>query len=1067
MTLGAIPQPKRKFLTGNLGELDADAGMLSLMRLSREYGPIYRLSFPGDRNVIFVSAQELVNELCDESRFDKRVHSSLGHIRDFAGDGLFTAHTQEPNWGKAHRILMPAFGPLAIREMFPEMSDVAEQLLLKWERFGENAVINVTDDMTRLTLDTIALCGFDTRFNSFYQNELHPFVGAMVDALEEAGARGSRLPLQTQLMLRTKGRYAGDVRLMNETVDAIIAERKADPTAGEKNDLLARMIKGRDPETGEGLSDENIRYQLVTFLIAGHETTSGLLSFTLYQLLKHPEMLALAQAEVDEVLAGQPLKVTDLPKLSYLEQVLKESLRLWPTAPAFGVYPHETTLLGGRYEVTPEDTLLVLLPSLHRDPQVWADPERFDPERFSPEAEAALPENAYKPFGNGQRACIGRPFALQEATLVLASVLQRFNLSMADPSYELEIKETLTLKPGGFGIRAKRRSDVRLAPRGAGDVLGIEQRSAKGLSASRLQGATKSQVSTASGGVPLLLLYGSESGSSEAFTQRIASDALAQGYTARISTLDEASGSLPEEGAVVIVTASYEGKPPANARKFVAWAESLQPGALSGVRYTVLGCGNRDWVRTYQRIPTLIDERLGAAGATRVKARGEADASGDFFGDFESWYEGLWPALGQALGQEVREGPSSKLAVEVLRGTRARILRQDDLRLGEIVENRELVDMTSPLARSKKHLEIRLPEGMTYRCGDYLSVLPTNPEEVVLRTLGRFNLGAEDQVIIHSAAGSQTALPTEQPVGVRELLLSYVELLQPATRGQLETLIAATRCPPEKKGLEGLLTDYDVAVLSRRVSVLELLERFGGCELSFADFLSMLPPLRPRQYSISSSPLWRADHCTLTVAVVDAPALSGQGQYRGVASSFLAQAQPGTRVPVGVRPSTTAFHPPQSLQRPLIMVCAGSGIAPFHGFLQERAALRASGQDVGPALLFFGCDHPDVDYLYRDELSAWEAEGVVSLRPAFSEGPDGDVRFVQHRLWQDRAEVERLFRQDARIFVCGDGRRMAPAVRETFVRIYEEATGSSAAVASAWADALERTSTRYVADVFA
>ncbi len=1059
--LAPIPQPKPKPLTGNVGDLEPHAGMQSLMRLSRQYGPIFRLSFPGGRSVIFVSSQELVDELCDTSRFDKRVHKALENIRDFAKDGLFTARTEEPNWGKAHRILMPAFGPLAIREMFPEMTDIAEQLLLKWERFGEQALINVTDDMTRLTLDTIALCGFDYRFNSFYQNEMHPFVGAMVDALAEAGARGARLPIQTQLMLMTQMRYQGDIRLMNEIVDSIIAERKADPVGAEKKDLLARMLAGRDPETGEGLSDENIRYQLVTFLIAGHETTSGLLSFTLYQLLKNPDVLQRLRQEVDDALQGRAAEVTDLPKLSYLDMVLKESLRLWPTAPAFGVYPFEKTVIGGKYEVTPYDTLIVLLPSLHRDPRVWqGDPERFDPERFSPEAEAALPENAYKPFGNGQRACIGRPFALQEAALVLAGIVQRFDLVMADPTYTLKIKETLTLKPEGFQIRAKRRSDVSFAPRHAAAPATLPTSPAT-LTASKPQALGDGTTT------PLLVLYGSESGSSEAFAQRIYSDAAAQGYAARLSTLDEASGALPKDGVVVIVTASYEGKPPANARQFVAWAERLEAGALSGVHYTVFGCGNRDWVRTYQRIPTLLDERLEAAGATRVRARGEGDASGDFFGDFEGWYDGLWHDLGAAFGQAVQEAASDTLSVEILRGTRPSILRQDELLLGEVVENRELVDVSSPLGRSKRHLEIRLPEGMTYRSGDYLAVLLTNPDETVTRVLKRFNFAADDQILIHKGASSLTPLPTEVPISVRELLANYVELLQPATRRQVEALVAATRCPPERKGLEALLADYDGAVLGKRVSVLELLERFQGCELTFAEFLGMLPPLRPRQYSISSSPLCRADTCSLTVAVVDAPALSGQGHYRGVASSFLAQAEPGTRIPVAVKPSAVAFHPPESPETPLIMVCAGSGIAPFHGFLQERAAQHEGGQDVGPALLFFGCDHPEVDYLYRDELKAWEAAGVVSVRPAFSEQPEGDVRFVQHRLWQDRAEVAQMFKDGARIFVCGDGKRMAPAVRETFVRIYEEATGASAEAASAWADELERTSSRYVADVFA
>ena len=402
---------------------------------------------------------------------------------------------------------------------------------------------------------------------------------------------------------------------------------------------------------------------------------------------------------------------------------------------------------------------------------------------------------------------------------------------------------------------------------------------------------------------------------------------------------------------------------------------------------------------------------------------------------------------------------------ELVRGTRQGVLRQNELQLGEVVENRELVNMASPLGRFKRHVEIKLPKGVTYRTGDYLAVLPTNPPQNVERALRRFTFAVDDRMVIRSSG--LTSLPTGYPVSVGDLLANYVELAQPATQKQVEALADATRCPPEKHELEALAKDYDAEVLAKRVSVLELLERFQACELTFADFLAMLPPLRARQYSISSSPLWKADHCTLTFSVLDAPAASGQGRYVGVASSFLAHAEPGTRIPVAVRPPNVAFHPPASPETPIIMACAGTGIAPFHGFLQERALQKEHGQAVGPALLFFGCDAPDMDFLYQEELKAWEAEGVVRVYPAFSHQPEAEAKYVQDRLWQDRKEVEQLFRQNAHIYVCGDGKRMAPAVRETFVRIYQEAARVSFEAANSWADELERTSTRYVADVFA
>ncbi|MCX6048868.1 MAG: cytochrome P450, partial [Chloroflexi bacterium] len=462
-----IPGPKPSLLVGNVPDIDLHAPIQSLMALAREYGPIFRLELPG-REMIVVSSQELANELCDEQRFDKKIHASLHQVRDFAGDGLFTAETQDPNWGKAHRILMPVFGPAALRNMFPEMLDIAEQLLLKWERQGPNQRIDVADNMTRLTLDTIALCAFDYRFNSFYEKDLHPFVGAMVRALDEAGARTRRLPLQNRLMLITRRQYDEDVLTMHQIADELIAERKKHGNPANEKDFLSIMLNAKDPQTGEGLSDENIRYQMVTFLIAGHETTSGLLSFTLYELLQHPEIMAQARAEVARVIGNNTPRFEHLAQLTYLDQILKESLRLWPTAPAFALYPHEKeTVIGGKYGVRDDQTLLILTPMLHRDPKVWgANAEAFNPDHFAFENAEKLPPNAWKPFGNGQRACIGRPFALQEATLLLAMMLQRFDLSAADPGYKLEIKETLTLKPHGLYIHAKRRDNqiIEAAP---------------------------------------------------------------------------------------------------------------------------------------------------------------------------------------------------------------------------------------------------------------------------------------------------------------------------------------------------------------------------------------------------------------------------------------------------------------------------------------------------------------------------------------------------------------------------------------------------------------------------
>ncbi|HJQ59858.1 MAG TPA: cytochrome P450 [Vineibacter sp.] len=1051
-----IPQPRVRPIVGNVPDIGFDVPVQNMMKLAREYGPIYRLSFPG-RPALVISSVELVSDACDESRFEKFVSGPLKHIRDFAGDGLFTAYGNEPNWAKAHRLLMPAFGPAAMRNYFDDMCDIADQMLTRWERFGPTTPIDVVDNMTRMTLDTIALCGFAYRFNSFYQREMHPFVESMVRALAEAGNRASRVPLQTRLMLMTQRQYDADCKYMRQITEDLINERRRLSPDEAPRDLLGLMLTAKDPVTGDRLDDDNIRYQLITFLIAGHETTSGLLSFTTHLLLENPEALARARAEVDSVLGTRTPRFEDVAKLTYLDQVLRESIRVWPTAPAFSLWPKEDTLLGGKYPLKKGDVLIVLSPQVHRDPAAWPDPERFDPDRFAPGAREKIPPHAWLPFGNGVRACIGRAFAWQESLLIIAMMLQRFDIRHSAP-YQLVIKETLTLKPEGLKIFARVRQKV--------------ERTSETKMAPTAPTASAAAPTAASHGTPLLLLYGSNSGSSEAFARRMASDGQARGYAVKVAPLDEYAGMLPKDGAVGVVTASYNGQPPDNARKFWTWLAGVPDGALMGVRYALFGCGNRDWTMTYQSVPKEMAERLDNAGAQSVLDRGEGDASGDFFGDFEKWYGAFWPAVSQALGvaaaADVAAGPLYD--VEVVPSASLQLVEENKLDFGTIGENRELVDMSSPLGRSKRHIEFALPEGTTYAAGDYLAVLPENHPELVERAARRMGLRPDAAVVLHSTRGAMAAsLPTDRPVSIQELLGRHVELSAPATRKNVEQLAALNPCPPHRDELAAIAADperYQAEILKKRVSVLDLLEEYQSCDIKLGQFLELLPAMRVRQYSISSSPRLDPTRCSLTVALVDAPAWSGRGQYRGACSSYLSRMKAGDQVPVAIKTPNVPFHPPASNATPVVMICAGTGLAPFRGFVQERALRHAAGEKAGPALLFFGCDHPDVDFLYRDELEAWQRDGIVTLLPAFFRQPDGDIKFVQHRLWQDREKVVALFRQGAIVFLCGDGQNMAPAVRKTLADMYQETVGCSADEASTWLAGMER-SGRYVPDVFA
>ena len=357
-------------------------------------------------------------------------------------------------------------------------------------------------------------------------------------------------------------------------------------------------------------------------------------------------MLQKAYEEVDRVL-GRDVNAKptaqQVNQLVYIGQILKESLRLWPTAPAFGLYP--VSERDDRREIQAAQTHL-----RHRADGDAASrpvgvgtaaPRCSIPRTSRPSARPRCRRTPIKPFGNGQRACIGRQFAMTEATLVLGLILQRFRL-VDHTRYQLKIKELLTIKPEG-------PDDARAAA--------ARRRARLGRRPSRARPAPKKAApkkAAASHGTKLTVLFGSNMGTAEELARSIAEAGEAQGFATTLAGLDDHAGKLPTEGAVAIVCASYNGGPPDNAGAFIKSLRDAAPGSLSGVRYTVFGCGNRDWASTYQAIPRQIDELLAAKGAERIYARGEGDAKEDLDGHFQAWNDPLLPALADKLGVEAR-----------------------------------------------------------------------------------------------------------------------------------------------------------------------------------------------------------------------------------------------------------------------------------------------------------------------------------------------------------------------------------------------------------------------------
>jgi len=438
---------------------------------------------------------------------------------------------------------------------------------------------------------------------------------------------------------------------------------------------------------------------MATFLVAGHETTSGTLSFLFYHLLHNPETYHKAQQEVDQVLGNDTLTIDHLPKLKYIDACIKETLRFQSPITAVGRRAKAKTKIAGKYEISPEKPIVVNLKGLHHDPRIWGDDhDLFRPERMLDFKK--YPAGAWRPFGIGMRSCIGRAFAEQEMIMNVALILQRFQVTMADPSYHMELKSTLTVKPKDFEIKVRRRP-------GKSGMVGIGAQSSKAERGNHeIAGEHQSTKR------PLIILYGSNAGSCKSYAEDLAGQSEEHGYDAKIATLDSACEGFTTD-PVVIITASYEGKPTDNAKKFVSWIETNTGRAdlLKGAKYSVFGVGNSEWVSTYQRIPKLIDAVLSKLGAERQREPGFVDVKGDVIGPWEEWRDDLWKTLGSTSAPAV----SNALKVEMLGPDPGAEPGEAKPDLMTIKDNIRLAD--NAVGPEKMHMEVELPADTTYRPG--------------------------------------------------------------------------------------------------------------------------------------------------------------------------------------------------------------------------------------------------------------------------------------------------------------------------------------------------------------
>ena len=424
--------------------------------ISRRSGEIFKVTVFGQQ-IVFVGSVALCEEICDEKRFRKFVGGPIVEIRYAVHDSLFTAFENEPSWGVHHRVLAPMLTPAAVADRFIEVRDCASELTAKWRASSGHSTVSAIGELNRLDLETTTLCFYGRKLNGLTGPE-PPMIKAMDGATSEAVKRPTRPSVVNWLLHKSK--FQRDTKTMRQYAAECLEYRKANPT--DRKDMLYTMMNAKDPETGKSLSEPQIIDEIVTMPI-GSSTAPCVISSAIYYLLKNPGCITKAREEIDSVIGDGEFTHDDLEKLPFCAGIIRETLRLSAAAPGFNIEPLPDTkgpvsLAGGKYQVPANQTMIIVLHGVNRDPAVFEEPEAFKPERMVGEAFEKLPEGSKKWFGNGKRVCIGRYYAWMWNMTTIVKLLQDVDFEMADPSYQLKQDGWFNLRPVDFYIKVKPRA---------------------------------------------------------------------------------------------------------------------------------------------------------------------------------------------------------------------------------------------------------------------------------------------------------------------------------------------------------------------------------------------------------------------------------------------------------------------------------------------------------------------------------------------------------------------------------------------------------------------------------
>jgi cytochrome P450 len=436
---GPPPGPKGRFLLGSLVEVARD-WLGFYKQCAEEYGdvvrvrlahvPVYLLVHPRDIETVLITNAANFTKSAD--------YRALARV---LGNGLLTSEGEF--WKRQRGLIQPAFHRQNILAYAQVMTEAAHRMLVSWKNEEER---NIHDDLMRVTLEIVGQCLYGAEVSGAAEQVGHAMEIVMGRFVTNASA-AMLFPFDIPVFFARREQRA--IRELDKIISGIIRERRSSEQPQE--DLLEMLLGARDAD-GNPMSDTQLRDEVMTLFLAGHETTAIALSWACYLIAQNPDIEAKLAEELQSVLGGRVPTPEDLPRLRYTEMVLKETMRLYPAVWGIGRRALEDCELGG-YRVPAGSNVFILQWRTQRDARFFPDPDRFDPERWrdDPVRSGKIPRFAYFPFGGGPRVCVGASFAMMEATLLLAMIQQKFHLEIV-PGHPIKIFASVTLRPK-YGIR--------------------------------------------------------------------------------------------------------------------------------------------------------------------------------------------------------------------------------------------------------------------------------------------------------------------------------------------------------------------------------------------------------------------------------------------------------------------------------------------------------------------------------------------------------------------------------------------------------------------------------------